>query len=95
MKEKGYSGEPVDVVETDKGLVTIDNTRPAVAQELDIPEIPANVHAPDDPLPEDMIGRFGDAKTWGEALQYRTANQRPPLPPTGAAERPRMPSPEN
>jgi hypothetical protein len=91
MSERGWDGDPVDVVATPDGLTTIDNTRVAVAQELDIPEIPINVHAPDDPLPDDMAGRFGPAETWGDALAYRTSNQRPPLGPTGTPTRPRMP----
>jgi hypothetical protein len=95
MGEKGYAGDPIDVVQTEDGLVTIDNTRPAVAAELGIKPIPARVHAPSDPLPPDMVGRFGDAKTWGEALTYRTANQRPPLPPSGSTSRPRLPKPKN
>ncbi len=56
------------------------SARWAVARELGIKEIPVRVHAPNEPLPPDMIGRFGDAKTWGEALAQRTGNQKPPLP---------------
>jgi hypothetical protein len=67
------------------------NTRVAVAQELGLSEIPANIHMPEDALPEDMIGRFGSSETWGDALVYRTSSQRPPLGPTGTPTRPRMP----
>jgi hypothetical protein len=91
MREKGYSGEPIDVVQTQEGLVTIDNTRPAVALELGIESIPARVHAPSDPVPPHMFERFGDAKTWGEVLARRVARQDPPLPPGGASTRPRLP----
>ena len=93
MRESGWNGDPVDAVRTPDGIVTIDNTRVAVARELGIEEIPVRVHEVTEPLPNDMIGRFGDAKTWGEALIQRTANQRPPLPPTGTTEVPRMPGP--
>jgi hypothetical protein len=94
MGERGYSGDPIDVVKMQEGLVTLDNTRPAVAAELGIKSIPARVHAPGDPLPPEMVGRFGDARTWGEAAAYRTANQRPPLPPSGTTARPRLPGPK-
>jgi hypothetical protein len=95
MGERGWAGDPVDAVRTADGITTIDNTRVAVARELGIQEIPVRVHAPSEPLPPDMIGRFGDARTWGEALAQRTANQRPPLPPTGTPDAPRMPRPGN
>ncbi len=94
MGAHGWAGEPVDVVASPRGLVTIDNTRVAVAQELGLERIPVRVHAPTDALPADMQGRFGPARTWGEALVHRTASQRPGLPPDGTAERPRMPAPE-
>ena len=38
MGERGWDGDPVDVVQTPEGLTTIDNTRVAVAQELGLPE---------------------------------------------------------
>jgi len=92
MGQRGWDGDPVDVVQTSDGLTTIDNTRVAVAQELGIREIPVTIHLPTAPLPQGMMGRFGSAKTWGEALIYRTSRQQPPLGPTGTATRPRMPS---
>jgi RHS repeat-associated protein len=91
MSERGWDGDPVDVVRTQDGLTTIDNTRVAVAQELELLEIPVNIHTPDELLPKDMLGRFGSAATWGEALIHRASRQRPPLGPTGIATRPRMP----
>jgi filamentous hemagglutinin len=94
MGEKGWAGDPVDAVRTPDGITTIDNTRVAVARELGIKEIPVRVHAPNEPLPPDMIGRFGDAKTWGEALAQRTGNQKPPLPPPGTPDASRMPKPK-
>ena len=93
MGRQGYVGDPVDVVQTNEGLVTIDNTRVAVAKELGIENIPARVHSPSESLPPDMKGRFGSATTWGEAVTYRTSTQNPPLPPTGTTQMPRMPKP--
>lgn len=87
----GWNGPAVDAVETADGIVTIDNTRIAIARELGITEVPVKIRLPSDPLPESMLGRFGDARTWGEALQFRTGNQRPPLPPTGTPNAPRLP----
>jgi RHS repeat-associated protein len=93
MAERGYAGDPIDVVKTTDGLVTVDHTRPAVALEQGIERIPARVHAPADPLPAEMAGRFGKAKTWGDAAAYRGASQDPPLPPTGTTTPPRLPRP--
>ncbi len=91
MTNKGWNGPAVDAVNTSKGVVTIDNTRIAIARELGITDIPVNVRSPSDPLPKSMLGRFGNARTWGEALHYRTSNQRPPLPATGTLASPRLP----
>jgi hypothetical protein len=91
MAERGYDGAPIDVVSTADGLVTVDHTRAAVALELGIEQIPARIHLPDELLPSDMVGRFGSARTWGEAAAHRAANQRPPLPPTGTTDPPRLP----
>jgi filamentous hemagglutinin len=98
MRERGWAGNPVDAVRTPDGITTIDNTRVAVARELGIREIPVRVHAPTEPLPPEMMAgphpRFGNATTWGEALEFRTSNQRPPLPPTGTLDAPRLPRPK-
>jgi RHS repeat-associated protein len=101
MKNNGWDGPPVDVVETPEGLVTIDNTRVAVARELGISEIPVRVHKPTDPLPGEMLTgpngpRFSNssgesATTWGEAAAIRGGNQNPPLPPSGTPNPPRLP----
>jgi len=90
MKD-GWNGPAVDAIETPRGLVTIDNTRIAVARELRIGEVPVKVRLPSDPLPSSMLGRFGNSRTWGEALQFRTGRQRPPLPTNGTLDPPRMP----
>ncbi|WP_127102301.1 MULTISPECIES: hypothetical protein [unclassified Asaia] len=95
MSENGYNGPPIDVIQTQDGLATVDHTRAAVALELGIDSIPARVHLPSEPLPTSMIGRFGNASTWGEAAAYRAGNQRPPLGPTGTPTPPKLPKPSN
>ncbi len=72
----------------DGNIVTIDNTRVAVARELGIKQIPVRVHQPTKLLPKSMRGRFG------EALKHRSAGQNPPLPVTGTSKSPKMPKSE-
>jgi RHS repeat-associated protein len=91
--EGGYTGDPIDVVKTPDGLATLDHTRATVSLEQGFITIQARVHLPSEPLPASMIGRFGAAKTWGEAAAYRAANQVPPLPPTGLPGLPPLPRP--
>jgi filamentous hemagglutinin len=88
----GWNGPAVDAVRTPDGIVTIDNTRIAIARERGITEVPVKIRLPSDSLPESMLGRFGEAKTWGEALLYRTGRQQPPLPSTGTPVSPRLPN---
>ena len=87
----GWNGPAVSGVQTTDGIVTIDNTRIAIAREFGLSEVPVMVRQLSDPLPDSMIGRFGDARTWGEALQFRTGHQIPPLTPTGTSNPPRLP----
>ena len=93
MAEQGWNGPPIDAVRTPEGIVAIDNTRVALAQEFGVTHIPVRVWNPSDPIPLAMIerDRFGPSRTWGEALAYRTGRQRPPLDPTGTTRRPRLP----
>ena len=80
MKTDGWKGDPVDVVKMPDGAYTsMDNTRISAARDAGI-DVQANVRGFNDPLPADMIAtrRFGDAKTWGEALTGRISNQKPP-----------------
>ncbi|TDH19697.1 hypothetical protein EXU57_22585, partial [Segetibacter sp. 3557_3] len=93
MKVNGYKGDPIDVVETPVGLVTVDHTRAAVALELGITQIPARIHKLSETLPSEMAGRFGNSKTWGDAIAYRASTQTPPLPPTGTTTPPKLPKP--
>jgi hypothetical protein len=97
---KGWVGDPIDVVQTNDGLATLDHTRASVAIEQGITKIPMRVHAPDEPLPADMLTRPWDAKgttakTWGEALRLRGAGQTPPIGPTGSPTPPRLPKPQS
>lgn len=99
MADGVYAGDPIDVVETEDGLATVDHTRAAVALERGIKKVPVRVHAPGDPLPAEMSGRPWDSKgttatTWGEALRIRGAGQRPPIAPTGTPTPPKLPKPK-
>ena len=96
MRIKGWQGEPVDVIKMpDNKLTSMDNTRIRAARDAGI-EIKANVHNFNDPLPDRMItsGRFGDAKTWGEAITKRISDQRPKSfgnnNPSGASTAPKI-----
>ncbi|MCZ8347455.1 MAG: hypothetical protein O9346_13655 [Leptospiraceae bacterium] len=80
MQQNGWIGDPIDVIQTNKGFTSIDNTRLVVARDLGLDNIPVRIHKFTDPLPENMIGRFGNSKTWIDALKYRTGRQNPALP---------------
>jgi hypothetical protein len=88
MEANGWQGGAIDAVMTDHGIVALDNTRPAVALELGIQDIPVRVHMPNEPLPPEMLTwqwtKLGQtATTWGEAAKLRGAAQDPALGPTG------------
>jgi RHS repeat-associated protein len=96
MAARGWDGPPIDVVSTPEGLVTVDHTRAAVAVEQGITQVPVRIHAPDEALPPDMVGRpwnqAGDtASTWGGVVAVRGAGQSPPIGPTGTSTPPRLP----
>jgi hypothetical protein len=91
----GWEGvKPIDVVRMpDGGLTTVDNTRAATWFRLGNGQAPGRIHNASDPLPESMVrlGRFGSARTWGEAVVQRTASQTPkPLPPYGSPVPPKL-----
>jgi hypothetical protein len=99
MRQSGWQDEPVDAVLLSEGPVLVDNTRVAVAREVGLNRVPVRLHAADEPLPESMLRgpngrpRFGpEARTWGDAVTYRTSRQHPPLPPEGTLEAPRLPT---
>ncbi|MFZ2455820.1 MAG: RHS repeat-associated core domain-containing protein [Candidatus Altiarchaeia archaeon] len=92
MQSNGWQGSAVDVVQTSKGMTTIDNKRVLVAQDLGFSKIPVNVHSMNEPLPRSMLSgsppRFGEtATTWGDALSYRTGRQTPSLPVWGTEQK--------
>jgi phage-related protein len=74
----------INAVRTPNGIVMIDNTRAAVALDLGIKEIPILVHDAgdlisdlDNPILAGGQRRFGNVRTWGEALDARIAAQLP------------------
>ncbi|MFP1843910.1 hypothetical protein [Lonsdalea quercina] len=95
MKKDGWKGEPVDVIKMpDEKMTSMDNTRISAAREAGI-KVEANVRSFDDPLPKDMVdsGRFGSAKTWGEAITGRINNQSSSFSknnPNGSSDSPRI-----
>ena len=88
VRENNRIVEAVDAVRTPDGVVTMDNTRVAVAREHGLASIPVRIWEQDDPLPAEMRRRFRGARTWGEALRSRTTRQNPSLPPTGTTQLP-------
>jgi hypothetical protein len=73
--------DPIDIVKMQDGIYsTVDNTRLLAAQKLGI-DLKSTAHAFDEALPEGMLNRFKNnktgeyAKTWGQAVEYRVANQ--------------------
>jgi hypothetical protein len=76
MRADGWVGDPIDVVRMpDGGLTTIDNTRVVAANQAGI-DVQANIHAFDEMLPDEFVGRFttpngGAPTTWGEAIMNR------------------------
>ncbi len=102
MRDNGYVDGPqgpIDVVEGPAGPVTMDNTRVALALELGIELITANIHGMNELLPAGMAVNRGwniqaqklnmsPPKTWGDALKIRT--QWNGLPIEGTAQPPRL-----
>ncbi|OPX41871.1 tRNA(Glu)-specific nuclease WapA precursor [Ruminiclostridium hungatei] len=93
MVKNGWDGPAIDIVKTQNGFTTIDNTRLAIARELGMEKIPVNIRTENEMLPESMIkeGRFASSKTWGEALKLRTGGQVPKLPYEGTSKMPKLP----
>ncbi len=80
MKNNGWIGDPVDIVEMPDGIyTTVDNTRVLAARNAGI-DVKANVHSYNEPLPNEYIDRFttrnGVPTTWGEAVELRIRNQK-------------------
>lgn len=79
MKQNGWKGDPIDVVEMPDGVyTTIDNTRVVSAREAGI-DVQA-IHNYNDPLPIEYVERFttkqGVPTTWGEAIELRIGKQK-------------------
>ena len=79
MTQKGWDGDPIDVVRmTDGKLTTLDNTRLLAAKTVGI-DVQANIHLFDEILPEHLVPRFttakGVPKTWGDAVKLRIGKQ--------------------
>ncbi len=80
MQTNGWAGDPIDVVQMpDEGLTSVNNTRVVAADETGI-DVQATIHAFDEPLPEDQVGRFttrrgGVPSTWGDAVMNRIGGQ--------------------
>ncbi|ETO35039.1 hypothetical protein RFI_02035 [Reticulomyxa filosa] len=75
MKENGWNGEPVDVVQMPDGrLTSIDNRRIYAARYANI-DVEANMHHYSDRIPSSMQERFPNCGTWGEAIQQRIKKQ--------------------
>lgn len=79
MKENGWKGDPIDVVEMPDGICTaVDNTRVVSAREAGI-DVQARVHGYNDPLPSEYVERFttkkGVPETWGDAVGLRVGKQ--------------------
>lgn len=54
-----YTKEPPDMIDWGDGIVTtLDHRRILATQEAGLKEIPAKIHSSDEPLPEDLKGRF-------------------------------------
>jgi hypothetical protein len=78
MRESGWQGSAVDVVQMPDGLLTsVDNTR-LLAARMTGTDVLANIRNFSDPI-GDMAGRFsnrfGVPETWGDAVSFRIMNQ--------------------
>jgi hypothetical protein len=61
MREEGWDATKPDpqMVQNDDGsLSTLDHRRLSAAEGAELDEVPATVHAPDEPIPEDQAERF-------------------------------------
>ncbi|WNJ95673.1 ParB/Srx family N-terminal domain-containing protein [Vibrio ruber] len=77
MSEKGWQGDPVDVIPMPDGKFTsMDNTRIRAAREAGI-DVEANVRDFNEPLTQEIQKARGweDYKTWGEAILARINKQ--------------------
>ncbi|MBW8724509.1 MAG: ParB N-terminal domain-containing protein, partial [Inquilinus limosus] len=66
MKQKGWIGDPLTVMNRDGTLVSFDNRRLAAAQALGLKEVPVNFVDGNDPYPKSTTG-----KSWNDAFNER------------------------
>jgi RHS repeat-associated protein len=81
MAQKGWIGDPLNVMERNGQLVSFDNRRLAAAQANNMSEVPVNMVKGTDPYPPSTTG-----KTWDDAFNERLG--RNGLGPTGTPETP-------
>jgi len=51
MNNNGWRGDPLDVVQTDEGLLSVDNRRVVAARGAGLDEVPVKVHPSNEPFP--------------------------------------------
>lgn len=102
MQGGKWIGAPLDAVRINGQLVSLDNTRLALAQELGFKQVPVVEYAPTDRLPAAQVDRFRETweslrkkhpnlpepKTWADAVRIRSLSNR--LPANGTATRPHL-----
>lgn len=81
MREKGWQGDPIDVVRMPDGhLTSMDNTRVRAAREAGI-KVEARERGYNDPVTEPEQQRFAvkgkKPDTWGQAIELRVGKQSP------------------
>ncbi|MBX8610469.1 RHS repeat-associated core domain-containing protein, partial [Pseudomonas cichorii] len=81
MKEKGWQGDPIDVVRMpDHHLTSMDNTRVRAAREAGI-NVEIRERGYNDPVSEAEQQRFAvkgkKPETWGQAIELRVGKQSP------------------
>jgi hypothetical protein len=86
LKEKPWIGDPVDIILTKEGLVTVDNSRVAVILSVynEDRAIPYHLRLADELLPEATKAALPEkakwCRTWGDVARSLMAGQNPPLP---------------
>jgi hypothetical protein len=97
MRENGWQGKPIDVIiMPDGSLTSIDNTRVLAAREAGI-EVQANVRGFDEPLSDEVKGRFKASRfnlnSWGDIVTKRIGGQKKAFQrnfPFGSPNNPRV-----
>ena len=81
MREQGWKGDPIDVVDFgEHGVTSVDNTRLLAAQETHT-QLEVVTHSPAEALSDSEVDRFSrrgasiNPETWGEAAIFRIQGQ--------------------